>query len=232
MAARVIASDLGRIYPPTAETRNWAARPRLLEAVSGTAEAKRSITNARQVIHDNRLERLATAAHCLTAQAWVEAMDNEPTAQATLSTARRLTTQLRDVVPWFAVCGRLLQARTAVALGQGALARQLITEARARMTPDLQQSLAQDLLEDAEHALGLVKVDGVTLPTLTAAELRILHFLPGHLQIPQIGEHLYLSKNTVKTHVRAIHTKLGVTSRDQAVARARELGLLEPPSTD
>ena len=39
MAVRVIASDMGRIYPPTAETRNWAARPRLLRALGGKGTA-------------------------------------------------------------------------------------------------------------------------------------------------------------------------------------------------
>ena len=135
-------------------------------------------------------------------------------------------------MPWFAVCGRLVQARAAVSLGEGALARQLLTEATARMSPDLRASLAQDLQDDVEHSLSLMKVDGMMVPALTAAELRVLQFLPSHLQLPQIGEHLFVSSNTVKTHVMSIHRKLGVTSRDQAVARARELGLLEAPAYD
>ena len=41
-----------------------------------------------------------------------------------------------------------------------------------------------------------------------------------------IGRELYVSVNTVKTHVRRIYAKLGVSSRVEAVARAHELGVL------
>jgi LuxR family maltose regulon positive regulatory protein len=100
------------------------------------------------------------------------------------------------------------------------------------MTPDLKDSVAQDLLSDCQDALGRLTVDGVTAPPLTAAETRVLQFLPSHLQLPQIGEHLTISTNTVKTHIRAIHHKLGVSTRGQAVERAQELGLLEAPAYD
>lgn len=195
-------------------------------------QARRIIHRASDVILENRLGRLASAAHCITAQALLQSLTHDPTASATLGEARRLTTQLGDVVPWFAVCGRLIQARAAVSLGEGALARQLLTEARARMTPDLHDSLAQDLQDDVQRSLALMTVDGMAAPVLTAAELRVLQFLPSHLQLPQIGEHLFVSANTVKTHVMSIHRKLGVNSRAETVTRARELGLLEAPADD
>lgn len=196
------------------------------------ARARRNIRRASSVVHEHRLERLSTAALCITAQALLQALANEPGAAATLATARRLTAQLGDVVPWFSVSGRLVQARAAVALGDGALARQLLTEASARMTPDLRESLAQELYDDTERALSLITVAGLPPPALTAAELRVLQFLPSHVQLPQIGEHLFVSTNTVKTHVMAIHRKLGVSSRDEAVEMARKLGLLEAPPLD
>jgi LuxR family maltose regulon positive regulatory protein len=100
------------------------------------------------------------------------------------------------------------------------------------MTPELRGTLAQDLLDDAEQSLARVRSDGVHTPALTAMEMRVLQFLPSHLQLPQIGEHLFVTQNTIKTHVRSIHRKLGVSSRAQAVERARELGLLESPAYD
>jgi LuxR family maltose regulon positive regulatory protein len=42
----------------------------------------------------------------------------------------------------------------------------------------------------------------------------------------EIGEHLYLSFNTVKTHIKSIFRKLDVSTRRDAVVRARDLGLL------
>ena len=44
----------------------------------------------------------------------------------------------------------------------------------------------------------------------------------------EIGEQLYISLNTVKTHTRELYRKLDATSRADAVARAEALGLLEP----
>lgn len=63
---------------------------------------------------------------------------------------------------------------------------------------------------------------------VTPAELRVLELLPTHLSPQAIADSLCLSRNTVKTHLRAIYRKLGAASRSEAVARARELGLLRP----
>jgi LuxR family maltose regulon positive regulatory protein len=63
--------------------------------------------------------------------------------------------------------------------------------------------------------------------SLTAAELRLLPLLSTHLPFPQIGEELFLSRNTIKSQANSIYRKLGASTRSQAVARSRELGLLE-----
>ena len=51
------------------------------------------------------------------------------------------------------------------------------------------------------------------------------------LTVREIGEALYLSPNTVKSHVRSLYRKLGVGSRQDAVARAVALGLIDEPSS-
>ena len=63
---------------------------------------------------------------------------------------------------------------------------------------------------------------------LSDAELRVVRYLPTNLTAPAIASELFLSPNTVGTHLRHIYSKLGVHSRSEAVARARELGLLAP----
>jgi ATP/maltotriose-dependent transcriptional regulator MalT len=61
---------------------------------------------------------------------------------------------------------------------------------------------------------------------LSPAELAVLRLLPTGLSQREIGAELYLSVNTVKTHCRNIYTKTRAASREQAVARARQDGLL------
>ena len=61
---------------------------------------------------------------------------------------------------------------------------------------------------------------------LTDRELAVLRYLPTPLSQREIAAELYVSLNTVKTHARGVYRKLGVTGRQPAVQRARELGLL------
>ena len=67
---------------------------------------------------------------------------------------------------------------------------------------------------------------------LSTAELRVLGFLPTNLTASEIAVLLYLSVNTVKTHMKHIYAKLGVHGRSQAVQRSRERNLLAPGVRD
>ena len=66
---------------------------------------------------------------------------------------------------------------------------------------------------------------GELLEPPSKAELAVLCLLESELSVRQIGEQLFLSANTVRTHTRAIYRKLDVNSRTEAVARADALGL-------
>jgi LuxR family maltose regulon positive regulatory protein len=61
--------------------------------------------------------------------------------------------------------------------------------------------------------------------SLTAAELRLVPLLPTHLTYPEMGERLFLSRHTVKTHAASVYRKLGASSRAEAVERINQLGL-------
>ena len=65
---------------------------------------------------------------------------------------------------------------------------------------------------------------------LTQGETRVLRYLPTHMGAPEIAAELFLSANTVKTHLRHLYQKLGAHSRQEAVQRARAIGLLTASS--
>jgi LuxR family transcriptional regulator, maltose regulon positive regulatory protein len=68
---------------------------------------------------------------------------------------------------------------------------------------------------------------GPAVPSPTAAELRVLPLLATHLSFREIAAELFVSRNTVRSQAMSVYRKLGVSSRSQAVARSRQLGLLE-----
>ena len=61
---------------------------------------------------------------------------------------------------------------------------------------------------------------------LTDRELTILRLLPAPSSLRQLASELFVTPNTLKTHLRAIYRKLGAESREEAVIRARERGLI------
>ena len=63
---------------------------------------------------------------------------------------------------------------------------------------------------------------------LSEAELRVVRYLPSNMTASAIASELVVSTNTVRTHMRHIYAKLDAHSRSEAVARARELGLVAP----
>jgi LuxR family maltose regulon positive regulatory protein len=65
---------------------------------------------------------------------------------------------------------------------------------------------------------------------LSQRELAVLDLLPSMLSLDEIATDLTVSVNTVKSHVRSIYAKLGVSSRRMAVLAAREHGLLDHPA--
>jgi LuxR family transcriptional regulator, maltose regulon positive regulatory protein len=66
------------------------------------------------------------------------------------------------------------------------------------------------------------------LEPLSDSEIRVLRYLPTNLSMRQIGGELYVSHNTVRTHISHLYAKLGTHTRAEAVDRARALGLLAP----
>jgi LuxR family maltose regulon positive regulatory protein len=113
------------------------------------------------------------------------------------------------------------------ARGLASEARDRLEEARAALRGCHDAGVLPGLVTEAERGLGRLPLRPSGLrEALSEGELRILRLLATDLTQREIGQELYLSVNTVKSHTRAIYGKLDATSRAEAVARARALHLI------
>jgi LuxR family transcriptional regulator, maltose regulon positive regulatory protein len=85
---------------------------------------------------------------------------------------------------------------------------------------------ASELLRRLEGGNGSIVLPAELLEPLSAREGEVLRFLPTMMSNADIASELFVSVNTVKTHVKSIYRKLDVTRRQDAVRRARQLHLL------
>lgn len=148
-------------------------------------------------------------------------------ARADFEAGRRLLAELDEFAPWYEAETRLMLARAAARLGRRGEAESLLASAERRLAEIPERSLLSSWIDDARGDWG---PDRATDPGLTGAELRLLQFLPGHLSFPQIAAQIHVSPNTVKTQAASVYRKLGCRSRDEAVGRARDAGLLDAAS--
>ena len=161
----------------------------------------------------------------LLARALVRAHRGDPGLAASLEEAERDVRVLSSASEVRLILMAVVFADISLGHGDEAAAERWTAEAEARLLryPDagMLRGRAQRLREALEQRR-------LTQP-LTSAERRILDLLPTQLIAPQIAARLFVSGSTVKTHVSHLYAKLGVTTRTDAVERARELGLLRPP---
>ena len=151
-----------------------------------------------------------------------------PAVRRELVTAQRLRGLLTYAIPHVAVQARIELAHVHLTLADIPGAHTLMREIDEllRRRPDLGTLTSEAQALRARLAEGrTAKLLGPS--ALTAAELRLLPLLATHQSFNEIGNQLFISRNTVKTEAHAIYRKLGACSRSQAIARARELALLE-----
>ena len=130
-------------------------------------------------------------------------------------------------VPWLSIRLATLAAQVALALHDLARGEVLLRQARRELAAYPDAGVLPNLVVAIERELEALRGGSGTLrEPLTEAELRVLELLPTHLSVDEIGRRLNLSRNTVKTHLRGIYGKLNVSSRGEAVARARALHLI------
>jgi LuxR family maltose regulon positive regulatory protein len=129
-----------------------------------------------------------------------------------------------------------LSANILATLGDQQTATASRNEAAALLRGRAEPAIAQTLLTAAQPSTAVAvsaRNPACTLgEELTAKELEVLGLLATRLSRREIGQRLYVSLNTIKTHQRALYRKLGVEDRSAAVKRARELGRLQSGCPD
>ena len=84
----------------------------------------------------------------------------------------------------------------------------------------------QAVLDRLENALPSVRMNDGRIGPLSTREMTVVRYLASRLTYREIAGEIYVSTNTLKTHVKRIYGKLGVSSRSEAVGEARRLGVL------
>ena len=130
--------------------------------------------------------------------------------------------------PWATLEGMLWLAQVLVDLGESAEAGQLIDEGQNVLSefPDGVNVLRARLDRLRRQLAARPRVVAYLGNTLTEREVAVLRLLRGSMSLREISQELYVSPNTVKTHAQAIYRKLGVSSRQDAVLRGRDAGVL------
>ena len=91
------------------------------------------------------------------------------------------------------------------------------------------RAFAGELLSALEEQAAVRRPGGEPLlEPLSGRELAVLRFLPTLMSNSEIASEMFVSVNTVKTHLKHIYRKLDVSERRDAVRRGRELHLLSP----
>ncbi len=182
------------------------------------------------IARENDLEALPMLVLVSAVAAWVHARaghvgqaeayaSEAATRLESLNGANGFSSRLRILVP---TC--LAEAR----LGLGDLddARHLHSRALDACVLEPRAQLVLRLVDRLGARLEDASQSRLTGEAPTIAERRVLELLPTHAPLQEIAETLFVSRNTVKSHTLSIYRKLDVSSRSDAVTKARALGLL------
>ncbi len=184
---------------------------------------------ARTVLREAGIEDIyATSLVCAVQARAALHRGDVPAVRLELVTAQRLRHLLTYALPHVAVQARIELTRVQLALADLAGARTLMGEIDELLKR--RPGLGTLVGEAGTLRARLAKERGATVPgasALTAAELRLLPLLSTHLSFPEVAAELFLSPYTIKSEMKSVYRKLGASTRNQAVTRARELGLLE-----
>ena len=135
--------------------------------------------------------------------------------------------RLWEMCPWHTLEPALWLAQASLDLGDRRRAAELADEARNVLAalPDGGQAQRARLAGLDRRIAGRPRLVWAA-ESLTAREAAVLRLLGGTLSLREIGQELYVSSNTIKTHTQAIYRKLGVSTRRDAVQQGRHRGIV------
>jgi LuxR family maltose regulon positive regulatory protein len=123
--------------------------------------------------------------------------------------------------------GALRQAlRAAAPESQRRAVQQVWADLRRVLRDDDELATQYKQLQGAAHAAPAAAATVLVFEALSKREMEVLEGMAQMLPTEEIAATLYVSVNTVKTHVRSILRKLSASRRNEAVRRARSLGLI------
>jgi len=191
-------------------------------------QARELVAAARAIAGDGDLSDAPRTAIAYTASGAVDAMQGHLVqARGYLEHALRAGRRCSGISPWVALDTMLRLAPVLSDLSDPAGAAGLLSEARAVLASRPDGAKAQLIrAEQLAARLASRKCPQPLAEPLTDREEEVLRLLRGTLSLREIGQELFLSANTIKTHARAIYRKLGVSTRQEAVERGREMGIL------
>jgi LuxR family maltose regulon positive regulatory protein len=219
-----LAADLGG---PAAASVALAARAIIAIRRDQRQQARTLAEHASSVIQQAHLQDYATSALTYAVSARIAAHDGDPwTAREEISAADRALPLLTRALAHLAVATRLELARAHLTLSDAATAKDLLGEASQLLRAGGDLGSLHDDAGELAATVEQIQATAAGLPALTPAELRLLPLLATQLSFPEIAAQLFLSVHTVKAQVTSIYRKLAVSSRTQAIERARSRGLL------
>ena len=223
-------SDIAHTLRAVDSEIGMLAQLSLLEAGEGRwLEAARWAGKARDVIETRHVEHYALSALGYAAGIRVAMHQHRHAeARATMTRVHRLRPLLDHGLPWLTVEVAIELTRAHLALGEADAARAALADAHAvlRRRPDL--GVLVDEVRQLDTRLASVSGPGGWAVSLTTAELRLLPYLATHLTFPEIATRLFLTAHTIRSEAKSIYRKLDANSRNEAIERAVEVGLLAP----
>jgi LuxR family maltose regulon positive regulatory protein len=147
-------------------------------------------------------------------------------ARAELEQALLSRRRIADSGPWPTLKATLLLAQVLLDAGDHAGAAVRVNEAKvilAALPGDAGAYWSQ--VAALERPLASPRRAAPLAEQLTEREVTVLRLLSSSLSLREIGQELFVSANTVKTHTQAIYRKLGVSARHDAVVQGNQLGI-------